>query len=703
MFPNKSAAKPTTTSRARRGAGSPTPGTVAASPAANSVTPVTQATVTDPGTPNWPKKSGARTAQTPANMELQEVLSGEPECQFSEEEMEKDERSPEKDEIKTEKRKSKISEVPISKKQKMNTGTFAPITEPTPMLCDLRWVHVDIKEDLVATFNKSPQEFSNCCNFWYRYSLWKKKDLTKFDRDQFAQAAFGVPSHQLQYNSHSNPSGNESLGIQVHRRWHGYGKYMKRVFRRQFEALLLQFLHCPETKGIVDTLCVAVRERGVQFIELESPCVSPTEIRTRFVKNNTKLVSDVWHPIMDAAPQNFLLTNGIWAQRFLDATCIVLAWIVTHFFRVEKAEENMHFELGKCPISTDAMNSAIAKADGTIPSDFFPPNKPLEWKQRKGPTGGPYGELKIGKIVKGIAAGVLEDDCERETNDPNSGVVLPCQPAEILECDRAIENTLYWANVMNTQTTVVRDMEAKAKKVREEWEGKAEKALGSLAAHKYLLDSLTRERQQRIVLERFLVECREHFHAAEVRETAVQTSSNPVVGGTGSFSTTEVLGGFAAYLGLLQKEGWFQEAVKRYDTGGSGIMSGGSMNVCGYNQGNQGNRGGISNTWGGHSGDMGNQQPCHMGSFEPMMRGQQGSVMNCNNMMQAGGKMGGMPHMPNQGCSMGGAYISDQGCCMGVQGNQMGRVGNPVCMHPGMQNGIRNQIQQVGAGLIHSH
>jgi len=55
---------------------------------------------------------------------------------------------------------------------------------------------------------------------------------------------------------------------------------MKRVFRRNFEALLLQFLECPETKGIVNTLYVSVCERGVECIGLESPCVSPMEIST---------------------------------------------------------------------------------------------------------------------------------------------------------------------------------------------------------------------------------------------------------------------------------------------------------------------------------------------------------------------------------------------------------------------------------------
>lgn len=47
----------------------------------------------------------------------------------------------------------------------------------------------------------------------------------KFDWDQFVQAAFGIPLSQLHYDPHSNGSGNEPIGIQVHRQWYKYGKY----------------------------------------------------------------------------------------------------------------------------------------------------------------------------------------------------------------------------------------------------------------------------------------------------------------------------------------------------------------------------------------------------------------------------------------------------------------------------------------------
>ncbi|KAF8442519.1 hypothetical protein BGX38DRAFT_1144126 [Terfezia claveryi] len=376
---------------------------------------------------------------------------------------------------------------------------------------------------------------------------------------------------------------------------------------KYFEAILLQFLEFYKTKGIVNRICFSVRERGVECIGLESPCISPREICSQFLKNNIKLISDVWYPIMDVAPQDFLLTNGIWVQCFLDATCVVLVWMVTHFFGVEKVEEKMGFELGKCPITSDAINSTIAKADGTIPSDFYIPNKPLDWKQRKSSMAS-YGELKFIKIVKNIVSRMLEEDIEREINDPESELVLPCQPLdfkEVFEYDGAIENTLYWVNVINTHTMAVWNIEAQAKKVREDWEEKAEKALGALADHKLLLDSPTRERQQRIVLERFLVEYKELFYTAEACEKAVRKAGVPFASGTGGFSTTEVLGGFAAYLGLLKKEGWFEEVIKRYDMGGLGMMGTGAMSGIRYYQGNQM---GCSNNWGDHSEDMGNQQ-----------------------------------------------------------------------------------------------
>ncbi|KAF8417636.1 hypothetical protein EV426DRAFT_645715 [Tirmania nivea] len=178
------------------------------------------------GTPQTPtpakKRVRAPRVQIPVNVEVQEVLSGDEDCEFSEEEvfieMEKDEPKVEKS-----KKRTKMPEGPPAKKVKINTYGAVPGKQSSVLLSDLRWVHNDMKEDLVMAFNKSPQEFMNCCNFWYRYCLWKKKDLTKLDREQFVVGAFSVLPSQLHYDPNSPAGGNKPIGIQVHRQWESSG------------------------------------------------------------------------------------------------------------------------------------------------------------------------------------------------------------------------------------------------------------------------------------------------------------------------------------------------------------------------------------------------------------------------------------------------------------------------------------------------
>ena len=57
------------------------------------------------------------------------------------------------------------------------------------MSCMLPWVHDTMKQDLVEAHSKSAQEFTNCCNWWYRAILWKKIEFSKTDKDQFCQCS----------------------------------------------------------------------------------------------------------------------------------------------------------------------------------------------------------------------------------------------------------------------------------------------------------------------------------------------------------------------------------------------------------------------------------------------------------------------------------------------------------------------------------
>ncbi|KAF8418708.1 hypothetical protein EV426DRAFT_311186 [Tirmania nivea] len=250
--------------------------------------------------------------------------------------------------------------------------------------------------------------------------MWKKKDLTKIDKDHCCQAAFGTSPTQLQYSEGgSSVKVNEPIGVRVHRQWSGYAKNIMRSLRKHFEALLLMLFDNEEFKRLVNAMFLQIKAfEHTEWIGLDKPCITPIEIRDRFIKANVKLVSDVWYPIMDVAPPDFLTQNGIWGQRFIDATATVLAWMLTHFFRVKGAKEKMRFEppgLGQCPVGAGLVTASICKADIAIPMpiDFPPVNKPNDWNSRKCPSS-PYGELKYVKIIRDTAESVLEDEIDRE-------------------------------------------------------------------------------------------------------------------------------------------------------------------------------------------------------------------------------------------------------------------------------------------------
>lgn len=127
-----------------------------------------------------------------------------------------------------------LTPTPTAKRQKTNQvalqkGTL--VKELIPPLSSMKWVHDEMKSDLEEAFRLTDKEFQNACNFWYRYICWKKRDLTKIDKDHFCQAAFGTHAVQLQY-SESGAKGkgnsNEPIGLRVHKQW---SAYPKNVFR----------------------------------------------------------------------------------------------------------------------------------------------------------------------------------------------------------------------------------------------------------------------------------------------------------------------------------------------------------------------------------------------------------------------------------------------------------------------------------------
>ena len=100
-----------------------------------------------------------------------------------------------------------ITPSPTAKMARRDTGGFKEITPP---LSSMRWVHLQMKGDLEKAFKVWDKYFNNSCNFWLRYIMWKKKDLTKIDKDNFT---FESPTEHYSW-----------LGFRSKYRRVGYGK-----------------------------------------------------------------------------------------------------------------------------------------------------------------------------------------------------------------------------------------------------------------------------------------------------------------------------------------------------------------------------------------------------------------------------------------------------------------------------------------------
>lgn len=452
-----------------------------------------------------------------------------------------------------------------------------------PNIGSLRWVHKRMKPDLEAAFKTSEEEFKNCCNWWYCLIMWKKKDVTKEDRNHFAQGGFGTLPSQLNFNDDSgsgtNLKMNEPIAVRIIRQWSSYKKYIFRRLREHFEALLLMFLESPETRPIVDAMLVQVKNRGVGSIGLTSPCVSPREISLHFVKNEVRLVSDVWYPLMHVVKADFLLNKGIWGQRWLDATCVVLSWLLTHFFRLENCEELTRFKCGKCPIAADLFSSAICKADGVMPIEWPTPlNIPVSWTQRRIPSYS-YGALKFINITRGSAEGLVDDEIDSRFKDPDSGISKPPPLAnvnllEILQLTTVSDQVDYMLELLRSCVQALRMIEKDARENAELMEQKCEVAMAVIKDHKMAMEKGTNDMQRRWLVDRFVTEAKTMFLESEQQEK--DAASFKGRRGPG-FNTTEILGGFAWFMGMLNRDEYFKEFVRGF--GNSSYEMGGNMGM----------------------------------------------------------------------------------------------------------------------------
>ncbi|KAF8457343.1 hypothetical protein BDZ91DRAFT_786016 [Kalaharituber pfeilii] len=612
---------------------------------------------------------------------------------------------------------SSAFETPCKRPRTSSGAKESGVKELIPMLSQLKWVHPDMKGDTEVAFTATSAELVGCVNFYVRVSMWKKREITKVDRDHFVQAAFGVSSFQLNLSEADGDSKkiNEPIGIIVARQIGLYAKSVLRKLRMHFEALLRMFLECEEANAIVSSILFQIKARGSESIRLEHPCVDPTEVKNIFIKDNLRLVCDVWHPIIDVVETDYLLINPMWAERFVRATCEALAWLITYFFRCERAEEQRSFELGRCPVNAEQITACIFKGDLAMIPEWPLIRKPMKWSQRKGAST-VYGALKHVKIQRDLAESFVDDDIDREIRHPESGITVPKAPQgmrEMFECESMYTQADWVVSVLQARAQAMRSLQTETMRTAKALEEKSEALLDFMKQHKLNMEGAALNKMREMNAERFLVEAKKLFIEAESRECApAHLGRVPAQ----MISTTEIWGGFAAWVGLCKKEGYFGQLVNAYDTGlmvgSSGVMNPMMGNFAGGYMGEMGM--GRDGNYLGHMGmhSMQNINATHMqgngqtGIGNQMMNNmggmlgshQMGGVhMNAHHLgmqqMNANGTVGG--HMGGQQLGMhqiGGQQMRGQQ----IGGQQMGgqQMGGPQM--GGQQqigNGAQNQLQ----------
>ena len=154
--------------------------------------------------------------------------------------------------------------------------------------------------------------------------------------------------------------------------------------------------------------------------------------------------------------------------------------------------------------------------------------------------------------------------------------------------------------VLRRKTLVVKNMLARFESVKGKLEGKAEEAMNTLTDYKNNMYRPTGDIQRKMLTERFIVEAKELFNSARERETSANSGISVSLRQEEVFSTIEILGGFACWLGLLKKEGFFVNLVNQYESGigsgngANGYRMGPGVQAWGYRQGGYGQGG-----WGG--------------------------------------------------------------------------------------------------------
>lgn len=101
------------------------------------------------------------------------------------------------------------------------------------------------------------------------------------------------------------------------------------LLRDTFDAATKMFFNNDKCKELIEMMRIQIANMTMLKIEKKHPYIHADIIAANFTQGNLKLVNDIWYPILDVVPRNFIIENKDWGNAFLDATNVILSYYIS--------------------------------------------------------------------------------------------------------------------------------------------------------------------------------------------------------------------------------------------------------------------------------------------------------------------------------------------------------------------------------------
>ncbi|KAF8431112.1 hypothetical protein BGX38DRAFT_1277442 [Terfezia claveryi] len=312
--------------------------------------------------------------------------------------------------------------------------------EPLTNLCPLGF-----KLKVMKAFQQSKVSTTTYVKYNIRVIMAKRRKLTPIEKEFILIKTFGYTKAQIKTAGDakaSDPKASSKVEVIIIKAFKNasHTSYISKLLRMQFEGLVRQFweLQTPVIKEFATNWATQAKLRAPEPVLTGNQLVAtPNQIKCMFLKDNTKLISDIWAPILNVYTEHILLNDPEWAQYFTECTAIILCHLLTAWFKLPNPLDEIQKlltyvgqrSMSGFPLTSPQIGDHIAQAD-FIPTPVTWPkfNRPEKWNTARGkcPI---YGQLTYSVISGEISIEEIDQSITEEGLNPYSENPYPPPPA----------------------------------------------------------------------------------------------------------------------------------------------------------------------------------------------------------------------------------------------------------------------------------